>query len=73
MTTKRHRKKIARELPPVGTTLDGRFKGEARTACGVAKPHPYLSRSLCEAKSTTDPRPAISDSLLARQRGENRS
>jgi hypothetical protein len=32
MTTKRHRKKIARELPPVGTTLQGRFKGETRTA-----------------------------------------
>ena len=32
MTTKRHRKKMARELPPVGTTLQGRFKGETRTA-----------------------------------------
>jgi hypothetical protein len=32
MTTKRHRKRIARELPPVGTTLQGRFKGETRTA-----------------------------------------
>ena len=32
MTTKRHRKKIARELPPVGTTLQGRFKGQTRTA-----------------------------------------
>ena len=32
MTTKRHRKKTARELPPVGTTLQGRFKGETRTA-----------------------------------------
>jgi len=32
MTTKRHRKKIARELPPVGTTLQGRFKSETRTA-----------------------------------------
>ena len=32
MTTKRHRKKMARELPPVGTTLQGRFKGQIRTA-----------------------------------------
>lgn len=32
MTTKRQRKKIARELPPVGTALTGRFKGETRTA-----------------------------------------
>lgn len=32
MSTKRHRKKIARELPPVGTTLQGRFKCETRTA-----------------------------------------
>ena len=32
MITKRHRKKTARELPPVGTTLQGRFKGETRTA-----------------------------------------
>ena len=31
MTTKRHRKKMARELPPVGTTLQGRVKGETRT------------------------------------------
>ena len=35
MTTKRHRKKIARELPPVGTILQGRFKGETRTATVV--------------------------------------
>jgi len=35
MTTKRHRKKMARELPPVGTTLQGRFKGETRTATVV--------------------------------------
>jgi hypothetical protein len=35
MTTKRHRKKTARELPPVGTTLQGRFKGETRTATTV--------------------------------------
>ena len=27
MSTKRHRKKIARELPPVGTILQGNFKG----------------------------------------------
>ena len=32
MTTMRHRKTIARELPPLGTTLQGRFKGETRTA-----------------------------------------
>ena len=32
MGPRRHRKKIARELPPVGTTLQGRFKGETRTA-----------------------------------------
>ena len=32
MTTKRHRKKIARELPPAGTTLQGRFKGQTYTA-----------------------------------------
>ncbi len=28
MATGRHRKKIARELPPAGTTLQGRFRGE---------------------------------------------
>jgi hypothetical protein len=32
MVTKRHRKKIARELPPVGTTLNGRLRGETYTA-----------------------------------------
>lgn len=32
MTTKRHRKRIARELPPVGTNLQGKFKGETYTA-----------------------------------------
>ena len=32
MTTTRHRKKMARERPPAGTTLQGRFKGETRTA-----------------------------------------
>ena len=35
MTTKRHRKKIARELPPVGTTLQGKSKGETYTATVV--------------------------------------
>ena len=35
MTTKRHRKKIARELPPAGTTLQGRFKGETYSASVV--------------------------------------
>jgi len=32
MTTKRQRKKIARELPPVGTTLTGRSRGQSHTA-----------------------------------------
>jgi len=32
MTTKRQRKKIARQLPPVGTTLTGRSKGQTHTA-----------------------------------------
>ena len=32
MTTKRQRKKIARQLPPVGTTLTGRSKGQSHTA-----------------------------------------
>jgi hypothetical protein len=32
MTTKRQRKKIARQLPPVGTTLTGRSKGQSYTA-----------------------------------------
>ena len=32
MTTKRLRKKIARELPPPGTTFTGRFKGESYAA-----------------------------------------
>ena len=35
MSTKRHRKKIARELPPVGSTLAGRFRGETYTATVV--------------------------------------
>ncbi len=28
MTAKRHRKRIVRELPPAGTTLQGRFRSE---------------------------------------------
>ena len=32
MTTKRHRKKIVRELPPAGTTLQGRFRRETHMA-----------------------------------------
>ena len=32
MTTKRQRKKIARQLPPVGTTLTGRSRGQPHTA-----------------------------------------
>jgi hypothetical protein len=41
MTTKRQRKKIARELPPVGTTLTARHKGEPHTAVVVeAKDRP---------------------------------
>lgn len=32
MTTKCRRKKIARDLPPAGTTLHGRFRGETCTA-----------------------------------------
>jgi hypothetical protein len=32
MTTKRHGKKVARELPPAGTTLQGRFRGENYSA-----------------------------------------
>ena len=39
MVTKRHREKIARELPLAGTTLQGRFRGE--TLWGL-KTHPYL-------------------------------
>ena len=35
MTTKRHRKKVARGLPPVGTTLHGRFNGDTYTATVV--------------------------------------
>jgi hypothetical protein len=41
MTTKRHRKKIARQLPPVGTTLTARHRGEPYTAVIVeAKDRP---------------------------------
>jgi len=32
MTAKRERKSIARELPPVGTTLTATYKGQAHTA-----------------------------------------
>ena len=32
MSTKRERKRIARELPPVGTTLTATYKGQAYTA-----------------------------------------
>ena len=41
MTTKRQRKKIARQLPPIGTTLTGRSKGQPHTAVIVeAKDRP---------------------------------
>jgi len=41
MTTKRQRKKIARQLPPVGTTLTARHKGQPHTAVIVeAKDRP---------------------------------
>jgi hypothetical protein len=32
MTSKRQRRKIARQLPPVGTTLTARHKGQPHTA-----------------------------------------
>jgi len=32
MTTKRQRKKIARQLPPVGITLTATYRGQAHTA-----------------------------------------
>jgi hypothetical protein len=32
MTSKRQHKKIARQLPPVGTTLTATYKGQAHTA-----------------------------------------
>jgi hypothetical protein len=41
MTTKRQRKKVARQLPPVGTTLTARHKGQPHTAVIVeAKDRP---------------------------------
>jgi hypothetical protein len=41
MTSKRQRKKIAHQLPPVGTTLTARHKGEPHTAVIVdAKDRP---------------------------------
>ena len=41
MTRKRQRKKIARQLPPVGTTLTARHKGQPPTAVIVeAKDRP---------------------------------
>jgi len=41
MTTKRQRKKIARQLPPVGTTFTGRSRGQSHTAVIVgAKDRP---------------------------------
>jgi len=36
MTTERHRQKIARDLPALGTTLTGRFKGQTYSATIVA-------------------------------------
>ena len=32
MTRKGERKRVARELPPVGTTMTATYKGEAHTA-----------------------------------------
>jgi hypothetical protein len=41
MTTKRQRKKTVRQLPPVGTALTGRYKGQTQTAVIVeAKDRP---------------------------------
>ena len=41
MTTKRQRKKIVRQLPPVGTTLTATYKGQPHTAVIVeAKDRP---------------------------------
>ena len=41
MTSKRQRKKTARQLPPVGTTLTARHKGQPHTAVIVeAKERP---------------------------------
>jgi hypothetical protein len=36
VTTKHHRQKIARDLPALGTTLTGRFKGQTYSATIVA-------------------------------------
>ena len=54
MTTKRHRKKMARDLPALGTTLTGRFKGETRTATIVeaqdlpaGKAVEYAAKRIC--------------------------
>ena len=41
MTSKRQRKKVARQMPPVGTTLTARHKGQPHTAVIVeAKDRP---------------------------------
>jgi hypothetical protein len=41
MTSKRQRKKMARQLPPVGTTLAGTYRGQTHTAVIVeAKDRP---------------------------------
>jgi len=41
MTSKRQRKKIARQLPPVGTTLAATYRGQTHTAAIVeAKDRP---------------------------------
>jgi hypothetical protein len=41
MTTKRQRKKTVRQLPPVGSALTGRYKGQTQTAVIVeAKDRP---------------------------------
>ena len=41
MATERQHKKVARQLAPVGTTLTGRFRGQAHTAVIVeAKDRP---------------------------------
>jgi len=41
MTSKRQRKKMARQVPPVGTTLAATYKGEPHTATVVeAKDRP---------------------------------
>jgi len=41
MTTRRQRKKVARQLPPVGTTLAATYRGQTHTAVMVeAKDRP---------------------------------